>query len=76
MTNLIEIDNLEAIIVIDNEIDGLSTIQPNTITNAGRLPNIIMSPGSTIESRSGAMKEFRMEDICCGAHGFSVFLVR
>lgn len=76
MANLIEIDSLECVVIIDNEIDALSTTQPNTVNNTGRLPNIAMAPSSTIESRGGAVKEFRMEDICCGAHGLSILLVR
>lgn len=76
MTILVEIDSLEAVIVIDNEIDGMSTTQPNTVTNNGRLPNIAMSSSVTVENRGACQKEIRMEDICCGAHGLSVLLVR
>jgi 7,8-dihydropterin-6-yl-methyl-4-(beta-D-ribofuranosyl)aminobenzene 5'-phosphate synthase len=75
LSNLIEIDSLEATIVIDNEIDALSTTPPNTVNNAGRLPNIAMASPATVENRGGCKKELQMEDICCGAHGLSILLV-
>ena len=76
MSGLVEIDSLEAVIIIDNEIDALSTTAPNTVINNGRLPNVAMSyHGATIENRGGAIKELQMEDIFCGAHGLSVLLV-
>jgi 7,8-dihydropterin-6-yl-methyl-4-(beta-D-ribofuranosyl)aminobenzene 5'-phosphate synthase len=76
MNQLVEIDSLEAVIIIDNEIDALSTTQPNTVNNTGRLPNVAMSQPSTLDGRGAAKKEFPMEAICCGAHGLSVLLVR
>ena len=76
MINLVEIDSLEATIIIDNEIDALSTTQPNTVVNNGRLPNIAMASKHIVENRGACKKELRMEDICCGAHGLSVLLVR
>jgi 7,8-dihydropterin-6-yl-methyl-4-(beta-D-ribofuranosyl)aminobenzene 5'-phosphate synthase len=76
MTNLVEIDSLEAIIIIDNEIDSLSTTPSNTVVNNGRLPNIAMGSKVSVENRGACKKEFQMEDICCGAHGLSVLLVR
>ncbi|KAH8756855.1 metallo-beta-lactamase superfamily protein [Hyaloscypha finlandica] len=74
MSGLVEIGSLEATVIIDNEIDSLSTTQPNTVTNNGRLPNIAFSAPATVENRGGCMKELQMEDICCGAHGLSVLL--
>ncbi|KAH8765088.1 metallo-beta-lactamase superfamily protein [Hyaloscypha sp. PMI_1271] len=74
MSGLVEIDSLEATVIIDNEIDSLSTTQRNTVTNNGRLPNIALSSPATVENRGGCMKELQMEDICCGAHGLSILL--
>jgi 7,8-dihydropterin-6-yl-methyl-4-(beta-D-ribofuranosyl)aminobenzene 5'-phosphate synthase len=74
LSNLIEIDSLEAIVLIDNELDALSTTPLDTVINAGRLPNIAMASPATIKNRGGCTKEFRMEDICCGAHGLSILL--
>jgi len=74
MNQLVEIDALEAVIIIDNEIDALSTTQPNTVDNTGRLPNIAMSQPGTLDGRGAAKKELPMEAICCGAHGLSVLL--
>jgi len=75
MSGLVEIDSLEATVIIDNEIDSLSTTQRNTVTNNGRLPNIALSSPATVENRGGCMKELQMEDICSGAHGLSILLV-
>jgi 7,8-dihydropterin-6-yl-methyl-4-(beta-D-ribofuranosyl)aminobenzene 5'-phosphate synthase len=76
MNQLVETDSLEAVIIIDNEIDIMSTTQPNTVVNAGRMPNLAMAQPNTLEARGGAKKETPMEAICCGAHGLSVLLVR
>ncbi|KAJ5692250.1 hypothetical protein N7462_001673 [Penicillium macrosclerotiorum] len=73
--NLQEVDTLEAIVIIDNELDPLSPPAPNTVQVAGNLGNIAMtSPDNNITGRGGACKELRMEDICCSAHGLSIMV--
>lgn len=71
--NLIEVDSLTATVIIDNEIDIMSSTPPDTLSNAGKVPNLT----NKIEARgNGCVKEFPMENICCGAHGLSVLIAR
>lgn len=73
--NLVEVDTLEAIIIIDNEIDIMSTTPQNTVENTGRMPNLSMSQPENVQARGQVRREMPMEDICCGAHGFSALIV-
>lgn len=73
--NLVEVDSLKAIVIIDNEIDIMSTVPPNTIKNNGRMPNLSISQPDSVQSRGEVKKEMPMEAICCGAHGLSILVV-
>ncbi|CZR52678.1 uncharacterized protein PAC_02555 [Phialocephala subalpina] len=73
--SLVEVDALDIIVIIDNEIDILSTVPPNTVTNSGRMPNLSLSQPDNVHSRGDAKKEMPMEAICCGAHGLSILVV-
>lgn len=74
MINLVEIDSLEAIVIVDNELDPLSWISPGTVDVKGNLVDIALSQDK-IHHHRGNAKEIPMEAICCGAHGLSVLLV-
>lgn len=69
-----EVDSLEALVIIDNELDPLSPAAPDTVHVTGNLGHIAMGAGSTLTERGGAT-EMRMEDICCSAHGLSILVV-
>jgi 7,8-dihydropterin-6-yl-methyl-4-(beta-D-ribofuranosyl)aminobenzene 5'-phosphate synthase len=73
--NLVEVDTLEAIVIIDNEIDILSTVAPNTVINSGRMSNLALGQPDHVHGRGDAKKEMPMEAICCGAHGLSILVV-
>lgn len=74
--NLQEVDSLEAIVIIDNELDPLSPPAPGTVQITGTLGTIGLNSGHKLTDRGGACKEMRMEDICCSAHGLSILVVR
>lgn len=77
--SLVEIDSLEIQIIIDNELDPLSQPAPDTVQLAGgTMPLIALSTSPSLQpgERGNAVKEFRMEDICCSAHGLSIMIVR
>ena len=74
--NLVEIDTLEATVIIDNEIDVISSIAPNTVANTGRMSNLALGQPDLIHDRGEVKKEVPMESICCGAHGLSILVVR
>lgn len=73
MASLVEIDTLEAIIIIDNELDPMSHIAPSTVKVSGQLADVGIQ-GAHIHSRGNAI-ELPMEALCCGAFGLSVLLV-
>lgn len=73
---LVEVDSLEAIVIIDNELDIMSWAQPDTVQVGGRFEELALSQPESLQSRGEVKKELPMESICCGAHGFSVLLVR
>ena len=71
MRNLVEIDSLEAIVIVDNELDPLSSIAPNTVQVQGA-----WAPEKEHLHERGNAMELLMESLCCGAHGLSVLLVQ
>lgn len=73
--DLVEIDSLEATVIIDNELDPLSTIAPDTVHVTGLMGNIARCARDTHDERGPGCKELRMEDICCSAHGLSILVV-
>ncbi|KAI9371186.1 cytochrome P450 [Aspergillus egyptiacus] len=72
--NLVEVDSLEAQIIIDNDLDPMSTIAPDTVQVSGLMRNLAMGSLHHLNDRGDAHKELQMEDICCSAHGLSVLI--
>ncbi|KAJ5336458.1 hypothetical protein MYU51_017119 [Penicillium brevicompactum] len=72
--DLEEVDSLEAIVIIDNELDPLSPPAPDTVQISGNLGTIAMGSGHTPTDRGEAYKELRLEDVCCAAHGLSILV--
>jgi 7,8-dihydropterin-6-yl-methyl-4-(beta-D-ribofuranosyl)aminobenzene 5'-phosphate synthase len=75
-TSLAEIDYLDALIIIDNELDPMSPAAPDTVQVTGLLPHISVSAGRDVHDRGEAIKELRMDNLCCSAHGLSILVVR
>ncbi|KAJ5510216.1 hypothetical protein N7453_002319 [Penicillium expansum] len=69
-----EVDSLEAIVIIDNELDPLSPPAPDTVQVSGNLGAIAMGSKHTLTDRGEAYKELRLEDVCCAAHGLSILV--
>ncbi|KAJ5111006.1 hypothetical protein N7532_001541 [Penicillium argentinense] len=69
-----EVDALEAIVIVDNELDPMSPPAPETVQITGNLGHIAMKSEHTLTDRGGACKELQMEDICCSAHGLSILV--
>ncbi|KKK15573.1 hypothetical protein ARAM_007435 [Aspergillus rambellii] len=72
--NLVEVDSLEAVVIIDNELDPMSTIAPDTVQVSGLMGHLAMSSPHHLQDRGEAHKELQMEDICCSAHGLSILI--
>ncbi|KKZ57809.1 hypothetical protein EMCG_05560 [[Emmonsia] crescens] len=73
-SSLIEIDALEAIVIVDNELDIMSPPAPGPVKVSGFLGEIGLNSPSNLHGRAEAAKELRLEDVCCSAHGLSVLL--
>lgn len=76
MSSLVEVDSLEAVVIIDNEIDLMSWVSPNTVDVSGRFPDIMLSESKSTAMGKESIKVMPMEAMCCGAHGLSVLAVR
>jgi 7,8-dihydropterin-6-yl-methyl-4-(beta-D-ribofuranosyl)aminobenzene 5'-phosphate synthase len=74
--DLVEVDSLEAHVLIDNDLDPLSTISPDTVQVSGLMGHLAMNSPHHLKDRGDAHRELQMEDICCSAHGLSIILVR
>jgi 7,8-dihydropterin-6-yl-methyl-4-(beta-D-ribofuranosyl)aminobenzene 5'-phosphate synthase len=75
MTGLTEIDSLEILVIVDNEVDPMSTYSNPAIQATGNIVHIGMRSPSEVHDRGDAAKELRMDSICCGAHGLSLMIV-
>ena len=73
--NLVELDALEVLVVVDNEVDPLSTYQNPALKVSGQLVDIGLRSLTAADGRGEASKELRMDNICCGAHGLSLMIV-
>jgi 7,8-dihydropterin-6-yl-methyl-4-(beta-D-ribofuranosyl)aminobenzene 5'-phosphate synthase len=73
-TSLIEIDSLEVQVIIDNELDPISKY-PEQLSAYGNLGHVGLSGPPTSDKRGDNIKELRMENICCSAHGLSLLIV-
>jgi 7,8-dihydropterin-6-yl-methyl-4-(beta-D-ribofuranosyl)aminobenzene 5'-phosphate synthase len=74
-SSLVEVDSLEALVIIDNELDIMSWVKQDTLKVGGKWEDVGVSQPATLQSRGEAKKEIHMEDVCCGAHGLSIMLV-
>lgn len=72
---LVELDALEILVIVDNEVDPISTYSNPAIQATGNIVHIGMRSQTEIHGRGDAAKEIRMDNICCGAHGLSLMIV-
>ncbi|KAB8214169.1 beta-lactamase-like protein [Aspergillus novoparasiticus] len=71
---LVEVDSLEALVIIDNELDPLSPPAPDTVQVSGLMGSLALHSTHELHDRGEAKKELQMEDICCSAHGLSILV--
>lgn len=72
-SNLVELDSLEILVIIDNELDPISA-SPNPAAEQTGGMRTIAAGGPPLSDRAGAVKELRMDHICCSAHGLSLMI--
>src|SRR2546430_1242986 len=75
MASLTEIDSLEILVIVDNEVDPISTYSNPAVQATGNVMHIGMRSQTPVSDRGEATKEIRMDSICCGAHGLSLMIV-
>ncbi|KLJ13348.1 hypothetical protein EMPG_11724 [Blastomyces silverae] len=73
-SSLVEIDALEAVVIVDNELDLMSPPAPGPVKVSRLIGEIGLTSPHHIQNRAEATKELRLEDVCCSAHGLSVLL--
>ncbi|PKY07938.1 metallo-beta-lactamase superfamily protein [Aspergillus campestris IBT 28561] len=76
-TDLVEVDSLEALVIIDNELDPLSPAAPpppDTVQLTGHMGTLAVNSPHHVDNRGECHKEVQMEDICCSAHGLSLLV--
>lgn len=74
-SNLVEVDSLEAVVIVDNELDIISWVKQDTVKVGGTWLDVGVSQPAALQSHGEVQKELSMEDVCCGAHGLSIMLV-
>lgn len=76
MASLVEIDALEVLVIVDNEVDPISSYQHPDLTVSGQLADIALRAPIQGTDRAPAKHEIRLDNVCCGAHGLSLMIVR
>lgn len=74
MTSLVEVDSVEILVIIDNELDPISTYQIPGLTAEGNIMHIAFANSKPAVGRGPSTKELRMDNICCSAHGLSLMI--
>ncbi|KAF2096823.1 metallo-beta-lactamase superfamily protein [Rhizodiscina lignyota] len=74
MAHLAEIDSLEIEVVVDNEVDPMSSYTNEGIEVGGRFVDVAIGSTHPAPGRANAVKELRLDSLCCGAHGLSLMI--
>lgn len=72
--DLVELDSLEILVIIDNELDPISPCPNPSVVQTGSLRDIAIASEPPSSPRAEAIREFRMDSICCSAHGLSLMI--
>lgn len=73
--DLLELDTLTITAIIDNELDPISPSPNAAVQQSGNLKDIALKGRKLQQNeRGGALAEFRMDEICCSAHGLSLLI--
>lgn len=75
-SELVEIDSLEVVVIVDNEIDPITSYQIPDLKVNGQMADIALKEPLNSAERGGASHEIRLDNVCCGGHGLSLMIVR
>lgn len=74
---LVEVDSIEIKVLVDNEVDPITPSNNPAVEYRGLMQGVPLDPlPSDGHHRGGAQAELSMSNICCGAHGLSLMIVR
>lgn len=73
---LTEVEKVEISVIINDEIDQISPSPNPQVQHAQSFAGIPLSSVEDPGLRAGAKLEMPMHNICCGAHGLSLLIVR
>ncbi|KIW96535.1 uncharacterized protein Z519_01926 [Cladophialophora bantiana CBS 173.52] len=74
MASLVEIDSLEVLVIVDNEVDPISSYQHPDVKVSGQLAEVAARAPLQDGTRGGSKFEIRLDNLCCGAHGLSLMI--
>lgn len=72
---LVEVDSLEIHVLVNDEIDQISPSPNPLVQHTQSFAGVPLSSVADPAARGGAKLEMPMRNICCGAHGLSLFIV-
>ena len=75
MPTLQEIDSLQVLVIVDNEVDPMSTYPHPDLKTEGNIIDIAQRVPLNDPDRGNAQSELQMTNVCCGAHGLSLMIV-
>lgn len=75
MASLVEVDALEVLVIVDNEVDPISSYSIPGLTVSGQLADVARRAPLQDNDRGSAKFEIRLDNVCCGAHGLSLMIV-
>ena len=75
MSSLVEVDSVEILVIVDNEVDPISSYSHPDLKVVGNIIDVAQRAPFTDHSRGGAQSEFKLTNLCCGAHGLSLMIV-
>ena len=75
MNSLEEVDSVEILVIVDNEVDPMSTYPHPDLKVVGNIVDIAQRVPLDDPDRGDAQSELKMSNVCCGAHGLSLMIV-
>lgn len=75
LSGLEELDSVEILVIIDNELDPISPCPSTEVQYSGGIREIAFrNPAFEPAAGGGPIRELKMEEICCSAHGLSLMV--
>lgn len=74
--SLVEVDSVEVVVIVDNEVDPMSPYKNTQLAVSNRFIDFALKSPYLPTDRGEGVRELRMHQLCCGAHGLSLMIVR